>query len=352
MKIKPLMDRVPRGLATLVLGISIAACGTDTTGPEPSGTDVLTVDAASDWSFVRLGESAEPVTVVDRNTSTNWDLGFFSTSVMVNGGAAGPAGVTAYCVCQNQQLTGDQVQKLTAESQQAVFDAVTAADIPAADSAWQGDQLTAAISGWYSYNPISHTVSAATGRFWKVRTANGAAYAKVRISKLENPAREHAGQVTLEFAVQPSRGAAMGSTRSLTVDVSSGQLVKVDLESGSVTESADWDVALQGYTIRVNGGVSGAGDAGAVLVTDSFESATDASDLTDSHYRGDSYGGVFNSKPWYRYNITGTDHQIWPTYDVYLIKRGAEVYKVQIIGYYGPTGEARQIAFRYAQLAR
>jgi hypothetical protein len=69
------------------------------------------------------------------------------------------------------------------------------------------------------------------------------------------------------------------------------------------------------------------------------------------HYRGDAFGGVFDEHRWYRYNLTGTDHQIWPTYDVYLIRRGTEVYKVQLVSYYDATGDSRHITFRYAPLA-
>jgi hypothetical protein len=58
---------------------------------------------------------------------------------------------------------------------------------------------------------------------------------------------------------------------------------------------------------------------------------------------------VFDAHPWYRYNLDG-GHQIWPTYDVFLIRRGDAVYKVQLTSYYGATGDSRQITFRYARL--
>ena len=64
----------------------------------------------------------------------------------------------------------------------------------------------------------------------------------------------------------------------------------------------------------------------------------------------DDFGGVFAEHPWYRYNLEG-NHQIWPTYQVYLIRKGADVYKVQLTGYYERnTGDARHISFRYAKL--
>jgi hypothetical protein len=69
-----------------------------------------------------------------------------------------------------------------------------------------------------------------------------------------------------------------------------------------------------------------------------------------SVFAGDSFGGVFASSPWYRYNITGIDNQIWPVFNVYLIKRGTAVYKVQLTGYYAVSGAARNITIRYARL--
>jgi hypothetical protein len=143
----------------------------------------------------------------------------------------------------------------------------------------------------------------------------------------------------------------MGPTRTVTLDATSGSRVYFDLATGAVSTAADWDVALEGYTLRVNGGVSGGGQAGAVAVADDFASIATASDLGATLYRGDAFGGVFDAKRWYRYNVTGTDHQVWPTFDVYLVRRGAALYKVQLVGYYGPAGEARRITLRYAKVA-
>ena len=60
-------------------------------------------------------------------------------------------------------------------------------------------------------------------------------------------------------------------------------------------------------------------------------------------YSSDAFGGVFAGSPWYRYNIDASaPNHIHPTFNVYLVKRGADVYKVQLIGYYGPAGESRR----------
>lgn len=186
------------GLAVLVL----SACDggiTEPTPPDPGAT--LTVDASSAtaWALVDLAVPARVVPAAEPAASSEWDIAFRATGVMLNGGTNGSAGVVAACVCQNAGATDEQVKAMTPESELADFEAVTAAGIPAAGAAWTTD--------------------------------------------------------------------------------------------------------------------------------------------------------VFDQKKWYRYNLTGSDHQVWPTYDVYLVRRGSEVFKVQLTGYYGEDGKARQIRFRYARLA-
>jgi hypothetical protein len=227
---------------------------------------------------------------------------------------------------------------------------VTAAAVPADPASWRVDSLASAISGWWSYNPATHAVSANAAKAFYVRTAEGTAFAKARVTGLANAQREHAGRVTLEYAVQPSATAPLGAAKQATVDVSGGR-VYFDLATGAVSTAGDWDLALEGYDIRVNGGASGGGQAGAVAATEAFEAITNAAAPPATAFRGDSYGGVFKARPWYRYNLTGSDHQVWPTYDVYLLKRGGTLFKVQITSYYGPAGEPRRITLRYAKLA-
>jgi hypothetical protein len=156
-----------------------------------------TVDVAEQWVFISLGTESPVVQVTDAANSLAWDLAILGTEVMVNGGSTGPAGVTVYCVCQNRAATADEVMMMTADSEIAGFEAVSAASIPSDPAAW-------------------------------------------------HPA-------------------------------------------------------------------------------------------------------TFGASPWYRYNLRN-DHLIWPTYEVYLVKRGEQVYKLQLTGYYGRGGEPRQVTFRWAPL--
>lgn len=338
-------------LVGVVLGsfIVAGACSeSDPSGPDNGDDDVvLTVDAADDWAFVRLGEGAEQVSVSDPATSSDWDIAFFGTSVMLNGGGAGPGEVVGHCLCHNQSASDDDVESMTPESELAAFLAVGPDQLPDEDG-WQSDALVPAISEWYDYDMATHEVSVAD-KVWKIRAADGTGFAKLRVLEMEGASQADAGQVTLEFAYQSAAGEPLGEVQTVTVDVSSGSQAYLDLASGEVSAAAgasDWDLFLEGYTIRVNGGVSGSGEAGAVEVEDAFADVSDPGDMTENHYGGDAYGGVFAEGRWYRYDLQG-QHQIWPTYDVYLIRRGSEVYKVQLTGYYDATGDARQITFRY-----
>jgi hypothetical protein len=343
-----------RSCLLFVAVTALAACS-DSTDPagveEPQETfATMTVDASEDWSYVTFTESgAQPATVADRSTSTGWHIGFFATRVMLNGGAAGPGEVLGHCLCQNASATDDAVMAMTADDELAAFEGVTAAMIPTDDDAWQSDALAAVIDEWYSYDFQTHTVSAAPENVWKVRTAAGDAYAKFHVTTIEDAGRASAGRVTFAYALQPSAGADFGAVQTVTVDLAQGP-VHFDLDTGSeVGEEGDWDLHFSGYDIRVNGGVSGDGQAGASPAGAAFGDVADASDLPGFLYAGDAFGGVFDEHSWYRYNLQG-QHQIWPTYDVYLVKQGEAVFKVQLVNYYGETGDSRQITFRYAPL--
>lgn len=164
--------------------------------PLTASTTQITVDASTAWAYMDLA-TGQSVGQTDAQTSTTWDIGFNATNVVLNGGASGPAGVSAYCICQNTTATNDEILAMTPESEADDFANVTSADIPSAATVWSSD--------------------------------------------------------------------------------------------------------------------------------------------------------AFAASKWYKYDLLG-DHRISPTFDVYLIRRGSAVYKLQVIGYYGPAGETRHISFRYVAL--
>ena len=331
---------------TLALGATLAAgCNsTDVTAPPRPAEGAFTVDASTRWVYVSLRDSAVVTPTPSAGESAAWDVAFYATNVTLNGGAAGPGGVTGACICQNAAATNAEVLAMTPESQRAAFDAVTA--VPAG-ATFIADALAPAITGWFTGTGTAATADPA--KAFLVRLADSTAFAKVRVVALQGPSATSAGRVTLEYAVQPAGAAAVGPTRTLDVDVAGGAK-NVDLDAGTLTsDPAAWDLRLDGFTIRVNGGVSGPGKGGATPAPASFAATTTAS-VQANAYRTDSYAGVFGTSRYYRYNIGG-DNRISPTFDIYLVRRGAVVYKLQVLNYYSSTGQQRFVTFRYKQIA-
>lgn len=153
------------------------------------------------------------------------------------------------------------------------------------------------------------------------------------------------------------------TTATLTADAAAGTAfvalgAQPRVVAGSDTTSATaWDIGFNASNVVLN--TAGGVKAHCLCAN---ESATDAAvmamtaDAQLLSFTGVGAGAIpgdasfaadeFTTHRWYRYNLTGNDHQIWPTFNVYLIKRGSAVYKVQLIGYYGPTGTSRQITIR------
>ena len=348
-----LRRRFVRRFSFIAVAATAAACSDSTTEPlPPPVTSEVTVDASVAPAYVKLGEPSTTVSVTDPSSSSEWDLAFFATGVTVNGGAAGPGGVTAYCLCANANASVSELQAMTPANQLAAFDAVTSANIPAS-SAFIADELNPAISGWFTGTGASAV--AVPTKSWIIRkTVNGSVIlGKFRVTAITGATATNAGTVTVESAIQPSTGAAFSTTTTRTI-VFGATPVYLNLATGPVAAGGDWDLSFSGYEIRLNGGVSGTGGVSAVI-----DETTAFSQITSQYaafapavaYRSDSFGGVFVTSPWYRYNITGTDNQIWPNFNFYLIKDGDAVYKVQIISYYGPTGTSRQITLRTSRVS-
>lgn len=342
--------RTAAALAALSL-LAVAACGHDEINApepvEPGDIPSATVDASKGWVYYSLaGQSTLPV--ANPATSTAWDIAFNRTAVMLNGGQAGPGGVTGYCVCQNSATSPDNATILAYTDEGALDQLanITSSSIPPVES-FLSDDLTPALTGWYSGSGAS--AQAATDKAWLLKLNDGKSYAKLRVKTLTQPSIAIPGTVRIEYAVQPEGAAALGEVRTLDVIVSTDGQTRVDLSSGEVVTGSDaaWDIAFEGWLLRTNSGASGSGSAGVTPAPEPFDGITDVTAITvPQAFSTDAFAGVFAKSPWYRYNLTGA-HDITPIYDVYLLRRGNEVYKVQVTDYYGPAGESQQITFRF-----
>jgi hypothetical protein len=101
------------------------------------------------------------------SATTNWDLGFNGTTIIVNSGTSGPGTAGA------QVLTGvfDEIIEAP-ESGYGTDDKTT---VPATYAIPRGSG-----NGWYNYNPATNVISPIAGRVIVVKTSEGK-YAKMEI---------------------------------------------------------------------------------------------------------------------------------------------------------------------------
>jgi hypothetical protein len=148
-------------------------------------------------------------------------------------------------------------------------------------------------------------------------------------------------------AAEPGKelSVAVPSTGRVFIRLSTPEVVTID---GDGKSSKDWDLALSGYDILTNGGVSGSGDGKAFGPLDvrnfTLDGVPEVPFLTTDHT-----GGAFLT--WYKYD--GTEHALWSRYRLYGLRDGARLWKVQILSYYGllqgaPVSALYQV--RYAEV--
>jgi hypothetical protein len=180
----------------MVVGaVSVTACArSEITAPDAPSVGQFTVDASTGWAYVDLSTGAL-VPQTSASTSSNWDIGFNATSVALNGGTSGPAGVTGICLCQNAAATNDQVLQMTPDNQEAAFTAISVGSVPGTSAAWSSDVF--AVSKWYRYDILGDHVISPTYDIYFVK--RGTAVYKIQITGYYGPAGE-VRQITARYS--------------------------------------------------------------------------------------------------------------------------------------------------------
>jgi hypothetical protein len=339
----------------LLLLATLAACEGDATGPDaaPPTSGEFTVNAADAFAYLAIdGDSLRQVAVTNPATSTAWDIGLFGLSTVVNGGAAGPGTTSAYCICRTPNPTIEEVQAFVPVVERKRFDAVTAAAIPAA-SAFRTDEIAPAITGWFT-GTAGTTATANPARAFVVVDGQVApVYAKLQVTGIADASAARPGRVTIRWAIQPSSGtAAFGATREQTFTLGSTP-VYVNLATGTeVGASGAWQVAFDGWKIRINGGASGTGQVSIAAIEQTpFDAMTSTFTraLPIQAFQRDGFAGAF-AQPDRQWEYVSSNQTVYPTFDVYLLKRGDAVFKLQFPSYYDAQGQSRRITVRYQRL--
>ncbi len=345
---------VLRHSPALVAVSLLAACSSDeSTGPLelPPETTQVFADASTATVYLQLGDTVRTVNPSNPGSSTDWDFSVFRTAVALNSGAGGSGSVTGYCLCQNAALTPAEVQALDAAPELAAFDAVTAAQIPA-DSEFTQETLVPRITGWFTGSGAS--AQANTGRTFVIirsRVLPIPQYGKFRVVGISGATSTSPGSVTFEYAMQASSNGALPDVRTATVTVGASP-VYFDLVAGVESSAAStWDIRFEGFLIRANSGASGGAGH---IVAPPQDAPFGSFDLTalrafpNSAFGQDALGGPFGARTWYYYNFQS--RQVYPNFNVYLIKKGSQVFKVQLSGYYGLDGKEAVVTVRSERL--
>ncbi len=184
----------------LVLALIVTAC--DSNSANDDTQDVVTARASDIPSdpIIGLGPDGRPVganaytffslrtgqivTSAD-SASTDWDLGFKGSTIIVNGGVSGPGNGAA------QIVEGVFAEVMEAPENGWVQDNADAFAIP-----------TGSGNGWYNYNPATQVLSPIPGRVLLIRTADG---------RYANSSRFQSSATIRELLTRPRAAIPLGS---------------------------------------------------------------------------------------------------------------------------------------------
>ena len=337
----------------------LTACEDETTAPLPQSGE-LEINASSNTDFVYFSFAENGVvTVADPTTSTAWDLAFRRYSIRLNGGVAGTKGVTGFNLANNAGATDAEVLAFTPASQLPAFDAIDASDIPA--SGFSTEVLAPDFSSWF--RPTATGLLANPAAVWKLRRASGAgagAYAAIRVENIVNDANptptDGMRGITFGYRLQTAPG-TLGAAQTVVVDLTSLTEAGVNLGTGAVvtptTGDCSWDVKVtRAYTFEVNAAcLAGTFPFDASETFDAVTRADDASQYAAflSLISGPIPNTIESPSGVFLYNLAG-DNRLSPTFNIFLVKIGSSVYKLQVVSYYSTTGDSGHPTIRYEKI--
>lgn len=332
---------------TLALSVfAVTACEDEITDP---GDEVVEgevmIDASSQtaFSYFTFSDGGSVVSVTDPASSTDWDMAFRRFSVKLNGGVSGPGDVSGVNLSNNASLDSAAVLALAAADGDAAFEAVTAASI--AGATFSEDALVEETTAWLTFGQMGPMANPSAA--WRIRLADGE-YAVFRAI-----AFTFGGSATFEVRHQTA-GGTLTAIDTVTADVSMGP-AWIDLESGATVGPMGciWDISVSpgaGLTVNDTCNVG----TFPLDTGDDFSSMTNADDAPEYGAFLSAPAGAFPSTVddaagsfWY--NIDGSNF-LFPTYNVYLVRVGTAVYKVQLIDYYDAAGASGFPTIRFELL--
>ncbi len=307
------------------------------------------------------------LTDAEAESNMDWDVAFKRTKPKINGGASGPGSAKgALADAQDEFYDTDGSPNAstffsaTPEFELASFEAVTTAE----GLDFSADRKSPEIvndggeKSWFSYDHVTHSLSANPNAWNLVRGADGSSYAKMHVTEIVQADRA----ITVDMYIQGAGETAFDmnpTTFTATLGADGGAACydfDTKAEVDCTTAAAEWDIQIEvagrSWNIWTNGGLRGDGSKGGRFGTVSAETIGNYPDAESvPKFFADAPSGVLLDSPtrWYAYSLQG-NHKLWPNYRVYVIDTGDNQFKVQILGYYDASGTSGFITLRYAGL--
>lgn len=351
------MPRSAKLAATLITVLMLGACESEADPTDPTGAgneaainEVVTsapINGSSNDTLVAFSLARN--TVVPK--TGDWDILVRRYEVRVNSAAtAGTSSknVTAYSVNNNKTKTDAEVLAFTVANTLPAFDAIRASSIPA-ESEFKTDRLE---ENKYGYLNLTGAPTVNATNYWKIKLANGG-YAVFHATAIAYNQQGSLTSVSLESRLQ--NGAVLGAVQTLVVPFSGvAKTISFVANAAVTTTGCTWDITLNPNTFEMTtNSACGVGTSpGGSSPT--FANVTSASDAPlYSLYIAQLDGPIPNSftdtaAP-FRYNLLGTN-RLHPTFNTYLVKVGAKVYKMQVINYYNESGASGYPTIRSARI--
>lgn len=353
---------VSRSASTGVVSLLLltAACSSEATLPEqPDSTGntsqvTINTSAATEFKYYNLALGRE-VTVLEPLTDQGWDLALRRYEVRLNGGVAGSAGVSAVLLRDNTTQSTGTLLGYTAANQLAGFDSIGLTAIPPLER-FSTTDLVATESRWF--NIAGNTLVANPAAGWKMRLSNGG-FALIRVASI-TLTNDQLSSMVVEYRLQEN--GALGTLRQLEArPTAADPKIRLSLAAGTAVTSGGctWDLEVgREITLTVNSaGACGAGTF-PLESTEDFTSLPTASGAPKFAPFISLMSGPVASEPTLEMHapfIYGLDpansHRLVPSFNIYLVRRGNDVYKVQFLSYYNPAGgESGFVTLRSALL--
>jgi hypothetical protein len=337
------MKKIIPILALAAIMAVVACSDKKTTNPNPPVTRSVTVwvsdstywrsivngsDAAS-WKYYGFSsEDTIPITDDQAQTDTIWDIAFKRDEVKLNGGISGSKHVAAIDLAEAGSADSTDFAGVTDTSSVGMHH-------------WQEDSYAYAVGDWYIYDMTPPRSVIPTNYVYTLKDAEGK-YVKFTVNGLYGGSGPHdMGSIVIRYVYAASGTDISGAGITDTINVgpdtayydfSTGEMVTPTNPSASL----DWDFAIASYDIHLNSSIFGPGQAAAYLNTDdSNNPRTDFDSIAVAETQPQAYSVDGTGSPfaeWYNYN--SSNHTLTSKEHVYLIKVGADIYKMQITSYY------------------